>query len=82
MQKQTSLYIPTPCHEDWNKMTPNQQGKFCASCCKQVVDFSLMSDNQSAALLSHQPGKLGGRLGADRLQAPLFATKMKKKKSW
>jgi hypothetical protein len=82
MQKQTSLYIPTPCHEDWNKMTPTQQGKFCASCCKQVVDFSLMSDSQILKFLSDQSGKLCGRFDADQLQRPLVETKLKKKKSW
>jgi hypothetical protein len=82
MQKQTSLYIPTPCHEDWNKMTPTQQGKFCASCNKQVVDFSLMSDNQILNFLSHQSGKLCGRFDAEQLQRPLVETKIKKKKSW
>ena len=46
MQKQTSIYIPKPCHEDWNTMTPTQQGKFCSACSKEVIDFSLMSDNQ------------------------------------
>lgn len=54
--QQTSLYIPKPCHEDWNKMTPTQQGKFCGSCNKQVIDFSLMNDVQILNFLSHQPG--------------------------
>ncbi len=82
MQKQTSLYIPTPCHEDWNTMTPTQQGKFCSNCNKQVVDFSLMSDNQVLNFLSHQSGKLCGRFDAEQLQRPLIETKIKKKKSW
>lgn len=82
MQKQTSLYIPAPCHEDWNKMIPTQQGKFCGSCNKQVVDFSLMSDNQVLNFLSQQPGKLCGRFDAKQLQRPLIETKIKKKKSW
>ena len=82
MQKQTSLYIPKPCHEDWNKMTPIQQGKFCASCNKQVVDFSLMSDNQILNFLSNQSEKLCGRFDAEQLQRPLVETKIKKKKSW
>lgn len=38
------LTIPTPCQQSWDKMTPNQQGRFCASCAKTVVDFSAMSD--------------------------------------
>ncbi|MEP6466056.1 MAG: carboxypeptidase-like regulatory domain-containing protein [Parafilimonas sp.] len=82
MQKQTSLYIPKPCHADWNKMTPTQQGKFCGTCNKQVVDFSLMSDNQILNFLSNQSGKLCGRFDAEQLQRPLVETKIKKKKSW
>jgi hypothetical protein len=82
MQKETSLYIPTPCHEDWNKMTPIAQGKFCGSCSKQVVDFSLMSDQQILNFLSHQSGKLCGRFDAEQLQRPLRETKIEKKKSW
>ena len=82
MQKQTSIYIPKPCHEDWNRMTPTQQGKFCSSCAKQVIDFSLMSDQQILNFLSHQSGKLCGRFDAEQLQRPLIETKIKKKKSW
>ncbi len=82
MQKQTSIYIPKPCREDWNKMTATQQGKFCSACNKQVVDFSLMSDNQVLNFLSGQPGKLCGRFDAEQLQRPLVETKIKKKKSW
>lgn len=82
MQKQTSLYIPKPCHEDWNTMTPTQQGKFCSACSKQVIDFSLMSDHQILNVLSHQSGKLCGRFDAEQLQRPLIETKIKKKKSW
>jgi hypothetical protein len=82
MQKQTSIYIPKPCHQDWSKMTPTQKGKFCSACNKQVVDFSLMSDNQVLNFLSHQQGKLCGRFDAEQLQRPLIETKIKKKKSW
>jgi hypothetical protein len=82
MQKQTSIYIPKPCHEDWNKMTPTQQGKFCSACSKQVIDFSLMSDNQIINVLSNQSEKLCGRFDVEQLQRPLIETKIKKKKSW
>lgn len=82
MQKQTSIYIPKPCHEDWNKMTAIQQGKFCSACSKQVIDFSLMSDNQVLNVISNQSGKLCGRFDADQLQRQLVQTKIKKKKSW
>lgn len=82
MQQQTSIYIPKPCHEDWNKMTPTQQGKFCSACSKQVIDFSLMSDNQILNVISNQSGKLCGRFDAEQLQRPLIETKIKKQKSW
>lgn len=34
------IYIPEPCHEDWDKMTPSEHGAFCKSCAKTVIDFS------------------------------------------
>jgi hypothetical protein len=37
---QSIITIPTPCHEDWNAMTPNNQGRHCGSCAKTVVDFT------------------------------------------
>jgi hypothetical protein len=82
MQKQTSVYIPKPCHADWNEMTQTRQGKFCSACSKQVVDFSLMSDNQILKYLSGQSGNLCGRFGAEQLERPLIETKIRKKKSW
>ena len=67
------LSIPTPCHEDWDKMSPNQQGRFCGSCAKTVVDFSAMSDTQ--LILYFETLKSGtnvcGRVYPDQLNRPL-----------
>ncbi len=38
------ISIPEPCQEDWNEMTPTQKGKFCGVCTKEVVDFTVSSD--------------------------------------
>jgi len=38
--------IPKPCDEDWSKMTPNDNGKYCDKCKLTVVDFTSMSDEQ------------------------------------
>jgi hypothetical protein len=46
MGKHIQLTIADPCHEDWDKMTKSEQGKFCGSCQKQVIDFSGMTDAQ------------------------------------
>ena len=45
MQK-LKLKIEKPCHEDWDKMTPNEQGRFCNHCTKNVIDFSEKSDEE------------------------------------
>lgn len=37
------IHIENPCHENWDAMTPNQQGAFCHACMKTVVDFSRKS---------------------------------------
>lgn len=39
MNTQKSLVIASPCHANWNKMSPTEKGRFCASCTKEVVDF-------------------------------------------
>lgn len=46
MSKAIQLTVAEPCHENWDKMSPVQQGRFCGSCQKQVVDFSVMSDRE------------------------------------
>lgn len=42
MGKAFRIEIPKPCHEDWDAMTPNENGRFCGSCAKTVVDFTNM----------------------------------------
>ncbi|MFT3911925.1 MAG: hypothetical protein QM737_21045 [Ferruginibacter sp.] len=40
------ITIPKPCHENWDNMTPNQQGRHCSSCEKTVVDFTQMTEDE------------------------------------
>jgi hypothetical protein len=69
MAKQLQLSIPTPCHENWDNMTPVQQGKFCGSCQKQVIDFSNMSDRQVAEFFKKpSTGSVCGRFMTDQLE--------------
>lgn len=44
MKKSIKITIDTPCHEDWSNMTPSQKGKHCASCQKEVIDFTSKTD--------------------------------------
>ncbi len=82
MKKELYVHIPTPCHEDWQQMTPVDKGRFCESCAKQVVDFSLMTDQEILNHLSKASGKLCGRFANDQLQRPLQPLKEEKKKFW
>lgn len=68
MPKQIQLTIAEPCHEDWDKMTPSEKGRFCGSCQKQVVDFTRMSNSQLAAFFRKKStGSVCGRFMEDQL---------------
>jgi hypothetical protein len=64
------ITIPTPCHEDWNAMTPKDQGRHCGSCCKTVVDFTSWQPQE--ILLHFKSNKnVCGRFTADQLNEPI-----------
>lgn len=69
MKKQSPLTIsiPTPCHESWDAMTPEDKGRFCQSCQKTVTDFSGMSDQQIISYLKARQGNVCGRFHAEQL---------------
>jgi hypothetical protein len=46
MPTKHKISIPEPCLENWDKMTPNGNGRFCSSCTKIVVDFTAMLPNE------------------------------------
>lgn len=68
MSKKIALSIVEPCHENWDKMTPEDKGRFCGSCQKQVIDFSIMSDSQVAQFFKKpSTGSVCGRFMTDQL---------------
>ncbi len=63
--------IPKPCHEDWNKMTPNQQGAFCKMCAKSVIDFTQKTVQElKQYLLERKEEKICGRVNSSQLDIP------------
>jgi hypothetical protein len=65
------IYIPEPCHEEWNKMTPNKQGAFCKVCTKTVVDFSGKTDAEIQQYLHDNiDKKICGRFKVTQIEAP------------
>jgi|SRR5215204_809951 len=73
--KRIQLAIPKPCHENWDAMTPNVRGKFCASCQKAVIDFTQMSDRQLADFFRKPPSSVCGRVYDDQLRRDIVIAK-------
>lgn len=68
MHKHIQISIPSPCSEDWNKMTPQEQGRFCDHCQKCVVDFTSWSDARILDYLSqHKKQEICGRFQTTQL---------------
>lgn len=62
------ISIPKPCHEDWNAMTLNEQGRFCGSCAKTVTDFTGMGASEIQSYLLENSGtKVCGRFKSTQL---------------
>lgn len=64
-----SFQITEPCHESWNKMTPEAQGRFCASCQRCVVDFTAKTPEQIKLIYEQEGGDVCGRVRASQLNA-------------
>lgn len=73
-----TVTIPEPCHENWNKMTPREQGRFCAVCTKTVVDFSVMSDAELFDTLKNGSGNMCGHFHKEQLDRSIAAPKKPK----
>lgn len=62
--------INDPCHESWEKMNPEEKGRFCGQCCKVVVDFTKMSNADiSGYLQQHSAQKTCGRFTPEQVVA-------------
>ena len=70
MNSQIKISIPDPCHEDWNKMIPNEKGRFCQSCSKTVVDFTTMlPDDIKNYFLENRGKSICGRIKQSQLDS-------------
>lgn len=68
MASKFQLQIPEPCHENWNEMTPVEQGRYCGACQQNVVDFTGMSDAQLITFFKKpSTGSVCGRFNTEQL---------------
>lgn len=68
-----NIAIPEPCHEDWAKMTPEEQGRHCKVCAKTVIDFSGKSTREVDRIIEENQGqKICGRFRSEQVQQTGF----------
>jgi hypothetical protein len=81
----TQIRVDNPCHEDWDSMSPSEQGRFCGVCQTEVVDFIRMSDDEIIAFFQNYEGqKVCGRVitPSEPVAPKLLPPKIVQRKSW
>lgn len=69
------ITIPKPCHEKWDNMTAQEQGRFCSACHKCVIDFRNYSDDELYNFLNeHRNEKMCGKFSASQLNRKIYLT--------
>lgn len=66
------ITIPKPCHENWENMTPDEKGRFCAVCSKTVRDFSKVPDDEIIAFFSNTSDSICGNFNSSQLNRDLY----------
>ncbi len=65
------ISLPRPCEEAWGNMQPSENGRFCAVCTTEVVDFTEMQEAEIIAFLEqHKDRKICGRFDTAQVQTP------------
>ena len=72
MSKYLQIQIPQACHENWDRMDAAQQGRFCNSCQKNVVDFTLMNDDDLVNFFRKNKSNVCGRFTSDQLNTDIL----------
>ena len=62
------ISVPKPCNENWDKMLPEDQGRFCLKCTKTVVDFSNKTKEEVHAFFRETTEKVCGRFESSQLE--------------
>ena len=76
MKAQIHITIPKSCLQNWHGMTSAENGRFCDSCQKSVIDFTTRSDRAILKAVKNTE-HLCGRFLPDQLDRILNHTKKK-----
>jgi hypothetical protein len=64
---QAKITIAKPCHENWNKMSEEEQGRHCAVCSKVVKDFTGKKTEDILQVIKNAEEEVCGRIGIQHL---------------
>lgn len=67
MKNKSRFAIPKPCHEDWELMTPQEQGRHCAKCNLVVRDFTQNTTAEIQKVMDAATGRVCGNIRQDQL---------------
>jgi hypothetical protein len=72
-EKQTIIKIGHSCGANWQNMSPTEQGRFCNSCNKEVVDFTHFSDKRLIDYLENNKTSVCGKVNNHQLNRTLIS---------
>jgi len=67
MKQHVNISISKPCTARFNQFSKTENGGFCKSCQKEVIDFRQMSDKQLSNYFSNTNGKTCGYFDTSQL---------------
>ena len=68
MERMYKIAMPKPCSKNWDEMTPKENGRFCLSCSKSVIDFTTMlPDEVQHFFIQNQNKNICGRFRKSQL---------------
>lgn len=69
MEEKHKITISEPCYENWDKMAPKDNGRFCMSCSKTVIDFTAMLPQEvQLFFIQNQNESICGRFKKSQLE--------------
>ncbi|WP_316765321.1 hypothetical protein [Pedobacter frigiditerrae] len=78
-----SINIAEPCHQNWELMDSRNNGRFCETCDKCVVDFSNHTNTEIIKYLSSSKNDVCGRLTHTQLnQLSYYSLVVPSNKNW
>src|SRR5688572_17467803 len=68
MKSSIQIAVPKPCPEKWNSFAKTSNGGFCASCQKEVIDFTSWSEERLKLYFKNVPSNTCGRFRSHQLK--------------